>query len=145
MLMNVLVLNSGSSTLKFQLIATDLEHIDRDRDKRLSRGLMEGIGGQTTITLATGNPAKHVRKERISNLTGAVEFLVKWLVSEESGITEVRSAADIHAVGHRVVHGGEKFSESVVVTDQVLRDIEACTELAPLHTPGNVRCIKAVR
>jgi acetate kinase len=144
MLMNVLVLNSGSSTLKFQLIATDLEQIQNNQDKRLCRGMVERIGGEAIVTVTVGDQPRRVFSEPIANLPGAVEFIVRWLSSDESGIAEVRHAGDIHAAGHRVVHGGEKFSESVVINDEVLRDIENCIDLAPLHNPNNVKCIRAV-
>jgi len=143
--MNVLVLNSGSSSLKFQLIATDLEHIQKNEDKRLCRGVVERIGGEAIVTVSVGGQAKRVFSEPIANLAAAVEFIVKWVASEESGIAEVQDPADIHAAGHRVVHGGEKFSESVVINDEVLRDIEGCIDLAPLHNPNNVKCVYAVR
>jgi acetate kinase len=144
-MMNVLVLNSGSSSLKFQLIATDLEHIQKNEDQRLCRGVVERLGGEAIITVTVGDQPKHVFTEPIANLQAAVDFIVKWVASEESGISEVQNAADIHAVGHRVVHGGEKFSESVVIDDEVLRDIEACIDLAPLHNPNSVKCIQAVK
>ena len=144
-MMNVLVLNSGSSSLKFQLIATDLEHIQKNQDKRLCRGVVERIGGEAIVTVNIGDQTRRVFTEPIANLQAAVDFIVKWVVSEESGISEVGNAADIHAAGHRVVHGGEKFSESVVINDQVLRDIEGCIDLAPLHNPNNVKCIQAVK
>jgi acetate kinase len=145
MLMNVLVLNSGSSTLKFQLIATDLEHINKNEDQRLCRGVVERIGGEAIVTVTVGDKPKQVFAEPIANLQAAVDFIVKWLASRESGIQEVHNTSDIHAVGNRVVHGGEKFTESVVITDVVLRDIEACIDLAPLHNPNNVKCIRAVQ
>jgi len=145
MLMNVLVLNSGSSTLKFQLIATDLEHIKKSEDERLCRGVVERIGGEAIVTVTVGDKPKHVFAEPIANLQAAVDFIVKWLASQESGIQGVQKASDIHAVGNRVVHGGEKFTESVRITDEVLRDIEACIDLAPLHNPNNVKCIRAVQ
>jgi len=145
MMMNVLVLNSGSSSLKFQLIATDMEHIKRNEDRRLCRGVVERIGGEAIVTVNVGDQPKHVFTEPLANLQAAVDFIVKWVASDESGIAEVENAADIHAVGNRVVHGGEKFSESVVINDEVLRDIEACIDLAPLHNPNNVKCIHAVR
>ena len=145
MLMNVLVLNSGSSSLKFQVIATDLEHIKRNEDQRLCRGVVERIGGEAIVTVSVGDQPKHVFAEPIANLQAAVEFIVKWVASKESEISQIQSVADIHAVGHRVVHGGEKFSESVVINDGVLRDIEACIDLAPLHNPNNVKCIYAIQ
>ena len=143
--MNVLVLNSGSSSLKFQLIATDLEHIKKNEDQRICRGVVERIGGEAIVTVSVGDRPKHVFAEPIANLPAAVDFIVKWVASEESGISQVKNVADIHAVGHRVVHGGEKFSESVVITEEVLRDIEGCIDLAPLHNPSNVKCIYAVQ
>ena len=143
--MNVLVLNSGSSSLKFQLIATDLEHIKKNEDQRFCRGVVERIGGEAIVTVSVGDQPKHVFAEPIANLPAAVDFIVKWVASEESGISQVKNVADIHAVGHRVVHGGENFSESVVITDEVLRDIEGCIDLAPLHNPSNVKCIYAVQ
>jgi len=145
MLTNVLVLNSGSSTLKFQLIATDLEHIKKNEDQRLCRGVVERIGGEAIVTVTVGDRPKHVFTEPIANLQAAVDFIVKWVASAESGIAEVQSAADIHAVGHRVVHGGERFTESVVITADVIKDIEGCIDLAPLHNPNNVKCIYAVQ
>jgi acetate kinase len=144
-MMNVLVLNSGSSSLKFQLIATDLEHIQKNQDKRLCRGVVERIGGEAIVTVNIGDQPKRVFTEPIANLQAAVDFIVKWVVSEESGIPGLDNTADIHAAGHRVVHGGEKFSESVVINDEVLRDIEGCIDLAPLHNPNNVKCIHAVK
>jgi acetate kinase len=145
MLMNVLVLNSGSSTLKFQLIATDLAHIQKNEDRRLCRGVVERIGGEAIVTVNVGAQPRRVFTAPLANLQVAVDFIVKWTASEESGISEIHSAADIHAVGNRVVHGGEKFSESAVINDEVLSDIEACIDLAPLHNPNNVKCILAVR
>ena len=105
--MNVLVLNSGSSSLKFQLISTDLEHIKRNEDRRLCRGVVERIGGEAIVTVNVGDQPKHVFTEPLANLQAAVDFIVKWVASDESGIAEVENAADIHAVGNRVVHGGE--------------------------------------
>ncbi len=70
---------------------------------------------------------------------------MRWVASEGSGISQVQSQSDIHAVGHRVVHGGETFSESAIITDEVLKGIEDCIDLAPLHNPNNVKCIQAAR
>jgi len=74
-----------------------------------------------------------------------VEMILRWAVSPDSGVTEVNSVAEIHAVGHRVVHGGERFTSSVLITDEVLRGIEDCIELAPLHNPANIQGILAAR
>src|SRR5690349_3701434 len=143
--MNVLVLNCGSSSVKFQLIATDLERIEQDADKRLAHGIIERIGGAAIVTLtAEGNAPKRFA-EPIRDTRAAVEMILRWAVSQESGVAEVNSVADIHAVGHRVVHGGERFTSSVLITDEVLRGIEDCIELAPLHNPGNIQGILAAR
>jgi len=143
--MNVLVLNSGSSTLKFQLIATDMDRIRQNADQRLCKGVMERIGGEAVVTVQTATRPRNVFTASLSDLPNALDFLVRWIASESSGITEVQSAADIHAVGHRVVHGGETFSESAVITDEVLKGIEDCIDLAPLHNPNNIKCILAAR
>jgi len=144
-IMNVLVLNSGSSSLKFQLIVTDPDRIHQNADQRLCRGEIERIGGEAIVSAQVGSQPKTVFTAPILDLAAALDFLVRWMVSEQSGIEEVQSPADIHAVGHRVVHGGERFSESAVITDDVLKGIEACIDLAPLHNPNNVRCIQAAR
>ena len=143
--MNVLILNSGSSTLKFQLIATDLERIRQNADQRLCRGVVERIGGEAIVTVETRAKPRSVFTAPLPDLSAALEYLVRWIASEQSGISEVQSAADIHAVGHRVVHGGETFTQSAVITDEVLKGIEDCIDLAPLHNPNNIKCIRAAR
>ena len=143
--MNVLVLNSGSSSLKFQVIATDLEHIRRDADERLCRGYVERIGGEAIITLETRNAPRKKVTAPIRNISAALDYVLRWLASEQSGVAEIRSLSDVHAVGHRVVHGGEVFRESAVITDEVLKGIEDCIDLAPLHNPNNVKGIQAAR
>jgi len=143
--MNVLVLNSGSSSLKFQLFATDLGRIARGNDERLCRGQMERIGGEAIIAVQTHRGQKQKFTASLPDISSALEFLVRWIASEAAGITEVRSPADIHAVGHRVVHGGELFAESTLITDEVLKGIEECIDLAPLHNPNNIKGIQAAR
>jgi len=145
--MNVLVLNCGSSSVKFQLIATDLERIAENTDKRLAHGIVERIGGEAIITLqAEGSGAPPKRSTApLRDTRAAVELIIRWATSEASGIADVRSVADVHAVGHRVVHGGEKFTHSVLITDEVLHGIEDCIELAPLHNPANLKGISAAR
>lgn len=143
--MNVLVLNCGSSSVKFQLIATDLERIEQDADKRLAHGLIERIGGAGIVTLtAEGRPPKRFA-EPIRDTRAAVDLILRWAVAEDSGLKELSSIGDIHAVGHRVVHGGERFTKSALITDEVLRGIEDCIELAPLHNPANIQGINAAR
>ncbi len=143
--MNVLVLNCGSSSVKFQLIGTDLEQIADNTDRRLARGNIERIGGEAIVLLeATGRPPER-STATLRDTRAAVELIIRWACSEDSGIDEIKSIADIHAVGHRVVHGGERFTQSVMITDEVLRGIEDCIELAPLHNPTNIKGILAAR
>jgi len=143
--MNILVLNSGSSSLKFQVITSDLEKIKQNADERLCRGLIEGIGREAIITVQTRNGPRQKFTASLPDISAALEYLVRWIASDRSGITEVQSSADIHAAGHRVVHGGELFAESVIITDKVLKGIEDCIELAPLHNPNNIKGIRAVQ
>jgi len=143
--MNVLVLNSGSSTLKFQLIATDLDRIKQNADERLCRGQVERIGGEAIITIQARKGPRQRFTASLSDISAALQYLVRWIASERSGITEVESSADIHAAGHRVVHGGELFTESVLISDEVLKGIEDCIDLAPLHNPSNIKGIVAVQ
>jgi acetate kinase len=142
--MNILVLNSGSSTLKFQLIATDLDKIKADKDDRLCRGLLEGIGGESTITIHVHNQPPNKLTARLTDLPSALEYLIGWL-TDQSTLPEIKSTSDIHAAGHRVVHGGETFTASTVISAEVLKGIEACADLAPLHNPLNVQGIRAAQ
>jgi acetate kinase len=143
--MNVLVLNCGSLTVKFQLIATDLDRIAEDTDERLARGQIERIGGEAIITFHAAGRDSRRTTAPVRDTRAAVEQIIRWVTSEGSGIGAVKSVADVHAVGHRVVHGGERFTQSVLITDEVLRGIEDCIELAPLHNPANIRGIEAAR
>jgi acetate kinase len=143
--MNILVLNCGSSSLKFQLIATDLERIANNSDRRLAHGQIERIGGAAIITLTVEGQTPQRSAAPLRDMKSAVETIVRWIASEASGIEEISSLADIHAVGHRVVHGGEKFRQSVLIDKEVLRGIEDCIELAPLHNPANIKGIVAAR
>ena len=143
--MNILVLNAGSSSLKFQVIATDLERIQRDGDERLCRGYVERIGGEAIITIETRSGPRQKVTAPIRHISAALDYVLRWLASEKSGVPEIGSLGDVHAVGHRVVHGGEVFRESAIITDEVLKGIEDCIDLAPLHNPNNVKGILAVR
>ena len=143
--MNVLVLNAGSSSLKFQLIATDSNRIQRNEDTRLLRGEVERIGGEAIVTLKKSDGSQHTLTAPVRDISAALDFVIRWITSDQSGLAEVRGPGDVHAVGHRVVHGGERFSESVIITDDVLKGIEDCIELAPLHNPNNIKGILAVR
>lgn len=143
--MNVLVLNCGSSTIKFQLIATDLDLIASNADRRLARGTIERIGGEAIIAWQTEGGAAQRSTAALRDVRAAVDFIVRRAATPDSGVQEINSLADIHAIGHRVVHGGERFTESVLITDEVLRGIEDCIDLAPLHNPANIKGILAAR
>ena len=143
--MNILVLNCGSSSLKFQIIETDLDIIEKNEDHQKAKGLVERIGGQSLVSLqATGRPplkqALALRDHRV-----ALDHVIRWIISADSQVPGIRSLADIHAVGHRVVHGAEKFTKSVIIDENVIRGIEDCIELAPLHNPANLKGITAAR
>lgn len=143
--MNVLVLNCGSSSLKFQLISTNLEQIEQDADRTLAKGHIERIGGAATLNFsADGRPP--VRSGRpIRDIKAALDAILQWIASDDAKIDGVGGLADIQAVGHRVVHGGEKFSQSVLIDDEVLDGIEEMIELAPIHNPANIQGIMAAR
>jgi acetate kinase len=143
--MNILVLNCGSSSVKFQLIATDLDSIAQNADKRLARGNVERVGGEAIITLQAEGREAQKSTSPLRDTRAAVELIIRWACSENSGIGEVKAVADVHAIGHRVVHGGERFTHSVLITDEVLRGIEDCIDLAPLHNPANIKGIMAAR
>jgi len=142
--MNVLVINAGSSTLKFQLVRTDTERIATHTDEKLARGQVERIGGEAVFTVR-GRDGRAVKGSApIRDLRAAVEHIVRWLASEESGPV-IGTVGEIEAVGHRVVHGGERFQRSVRIDDEVMDGIEEMIELAPLHNPHNLKGVTAVR
>ncbi len=143
--MNVLVLNAGSSSLKFQVIATDLERIRQDRDERLVHGEVERFGEEAILTTQQRDGTPHKSTAALRDIPAALDFLLRWLASDQSGIPEIRGLGDIHAVGHRIVHGGELFTESALITEEVLKGIEDCIDLAPLHNPVNIQGIVAAR
>jgi acetate kinase len=142
--MNVLVLNSGSSSFKFQLIATDLEAIEKNADRELARGVVERVGSEALLTLHAGTKPPQHQTAPLRDHRQALDHVLRWLMAE-AAIPEVTSLAEIQAVGHRVVHGGEKLTRSVVVDDAVIAQIEECIELAPLHNPANLKGITAAR
>jgi acetate kinase len=142
--MNILVLNVGSSSLKFQLIDTDEASIAESRDRRLARGQVERIGGEAIITLTDAAGHSSTTSEQIRDHAAAVDYVIGWLARPDSNVP-ISRVADIEAVGHRVVHGGERFTHSTLVDDEVWRGVEALIELAPLHNPHNLRGIAAAR
>jgi acetate kinase len=143
--MNVLVLNAGSSSLKFQVIATDPDRIRQDSDERLCRGAVERIGGEAIVTVETKTGPRQKFTAPIRDVGAGLDYVLRYLASDRSGIAEIRTLGDIQAVGHRVVHGGEVFQESMLIDDKVLAGIEECIDLAPLHNPNNLRGIRAVK
>jgi len=135
--MNVLVINAGSSSLKYQLI-------DMDGEIVLAKGLVERIGieGSKIKHDTTGKDRVEI-EEPMENHKKALKLVLDSIIHEEYGA--INSMDEISAVGHRVVHGGEEFSESVVINDEVMEAIERCSDLAPLHNPPNMMGIEACR
>lgn len=143
--MNVLVLNCGSSTVKFQIIETDAELIQQEADRRLASGVVERIGGQALLTFHSQGHSKERHAEPLRDHRAAIDRILRWVVSRASNIDHITSLSDIHAVGHRVVHGAERFQKSVRIDAQVLEGIEDCIELAPLHNPANLKGIRSAQ
>ncbi len=135
--MKVLVINCGSSSLKFQLI-------DSQSENCLAKGLCERIGIEgSMITYAPEGGEKEMNTTPMPDHTEAIRLVLEALTNPKTGV--VKSLDEIGAVGHRVVHGGEKFAESVVIDDEVMKAIEECNDLAPLHNPANLIGINACR
>ncbi len=133
--MNILVINCGSSSLKYQLINSDKEEV-------LAKGLVERIGiDGSCITHTPAGKDKIVNKTDIPNHNVAVKLVLEALLDKNHGV--VKDLGEIGAVGHRVVHGGEKFTKAVLITDSVKKDIEELSSLAPLHNPANLIGIEA--
>lgn len=135
--MNILVINCGSSSLKFQLIAMKEE-------KLIAKGLCEriGIAGSRLVYTRTGSP-KETTEIPIPDHHRAIELVLQRLTDAKTGV--VVSLQDISAVGHRIVHGGEKFAAAALIDERVLEEIAQCSELAPLHNPANLTGIMACR
>lgn len=135
--MNILVINCGSSSLKYQLINSDSEEV-------LAKGLCERIGASgSVLTHKTKDGRKEVIEEPMPNHTIAVKLVISALTDKEYGC--IKSLDEIGAVGHRIVHGGENFSESVIITEETIKAIEECSELAPLHNPANLIGVNSCR
>ncbi|MBQ8558820.1 MAG: acetate kinase [Tyzzerella sp.] len=132
--MNVLVINCGSSSLKFQLINSDTEAV-------LAKGLCERIGIDGRLTYQPAGGEKTVEDKAMPTHTEAIQFVIDALTDSERGV--VASLSEIGAVGHRVVHGGEKFASSAVITEEMIKAVEECNDLAPLHNPANLIGIRA--
>ncbi len=132
--MNVLVINCGSSSLKYQLINSDSESV-------LAKGLCERIGIDGRLTYQKAGCDKEITEAPMPTHKEAIQMVLDALVNDKTGA--IASLSEVNAVGHRVVHGGEKFASSVVINDEVLAAIEECNDLAPLHNPANLIGINA--
>ena len=132
--MNVLVINCGSSSLKYQLINSDSEAV-------LAKGLCERIGIDGRLVYQPAGGEKEVSDLAMPTHTEAIQFVINALTNPETGV--VKSLEEIDAVGHRLVHGGEKFACSVVINEEVLAAVEECNDLAPLHNPANLIGVRA--
>ncbi|MCM1091318.1 MAG: acetate kinase [Butyrivibrio sp.] len=135
--MNILVINCGSSSLKYQVINSDTEQC-------IAKGLCERIGiDGSQITYAPAGGEKEVTVTPMPDHTEAIRLVLDALTNAKTGV--VKSLDEIGAVGHRVVHGGEKFAASTIITDEVMKAIEECNDLAPLHNPANIIGINACK
>ena len=134
--MNVLVINCGSSSLKYQLINSDTENV-------LAKGLCERIGIDGRLVYQKAGLDKEITEAAMPTHKQAIQMVLVALVNEKTGA--IASLSEIDAVGHRVVHGGEKFAASTILTDEVLAAIEECNDLAPLHNPANLIGINACK
>ena len=132
--MNVLVINCGSSSLKYQLIDSETEAV-------LAKGLCERIGIDGRLVYQKTGLDKEITEAAMPTHKQAIQMVLDAIVNPKAGA--LKSLAEVDAVGHRVVHGGEKFASSVVLTEEVLAQIEECNDLAPLHNPANLIGIRA--
>ncbi len=134
--MKILVINCGSSSLKYQLI-------DSETEEWLAKGLCERIGIDGRIVYTPAEGEKEIEESPMPDHTNAIKLVLKYLTNDKTGV--LKSLDEIGAVGHRIVHGGEKFASSVVINDEVIKAIEECNDLAPLHNPANLIGIDACR
>lgn len=135
--MNILVINCGSSSLKFQLINAQSEEL-------IAKGLCERIGIEgSQMTYAPTGGEKIEKAADMPDHTAAIRLVLEALTDDKTGV--VKSLDEIGAVGHRIVHGGENFAASTVINEEVMKAIEACNDLAPLHNPANLIGINACR
>ena len=132
--MNVLVINCGSSSLKYQLINSESEEV-------LAKGLCERIGIDGRLTYQKAGLDKEITEAAMPTHKEAIQMVLDALVNDKTGA--IKALSEIDAVGHRIVHGGEKFASSVVITEEVIKAVEECNDLAPLHNPANIIGIHA--
>lgn len=134
--MNVLVINCGSSSLKYQLINSDTEEV-------MAKGLCERIGIDGRLTYQKAGLDKEITEAPMPTHKEAIQLVLHALVNEKTGA--IKDLSEVNAVGHRIVHGGEEFESSAVITDEMLAAVEECNELAPLHNPANLIGINACK
>lgn len=134
--MNVLVINCGSSSLKYQLIDSETESV-------LAKGLCERIGIDGRLTYQKAGLAKEITDAAMPTHKEAIQLVLDALVNEKTGA--IKDLTEVGAVGHRVVHGGEKFASSALITDEMIAAVEECNDLAPLHNPANLIGINACK
>ena len=134
--MNILVINCGSSSLKYQLIDAATENV-------LAKGLCQRIGIDGRLTYSPAGGEKEVTEAPMPTHTEAIQLVLDALTNEKTGV--IKSLDEVGAVGHRVVHGGEKFASSSLITDEMLAAVEECNDLAPLHNPANLIGIDACK
>ena len=127
--MNVLVINCGSSSLKYQLIDSDTEAV-------LAKGLCERIGIDGRLVYQKAGGEKEITEAAMPTHKEAIQMVLHALTNEKTGA--IKSLEEVNAIGHRVVHGGEKFAASAVITDEMIKAVEECNDLAPLHNPANL-------
>lgn len=127
--MNVLVINCGSSSLKYQLINSDSEEV-------LAKGLCERIGIDGRLVYQKEGCDKEITEAAMPTHKEAIQMVLHALINEKTGA--IASLKEVNAIGHRVVHGGEKFASSVIIDDEVVKAVEECNDLAPLHNPANL-------
>ncbi len=134
--MKILVVNCGSSSLKYQLIDMETEEV-------MAKGYLEKIGLEDSFLTHTVNGEKHKTEKKISNHQEGIKLVIEQLLDKDYGV--IKDLKEIDAVGHRIVHGGEKFSKSVLITDEVEDTIKECIPLAPLHNPAGIIGIEACK
>ncbi|GAA0722867.1 acetate kinase [Clostridium malenominatum] len=134
--MKILVINCGSSSLKYQLI-------DMTKEDALAKGLVERIGIDGSILTQKANDEKYVIEQPMKDHQDAIKLVLAALIDEKHGV--IKDMSEISAVGHRVVHGGEKYATSVLIDDEVMKSLEECVKLAPLHNPPNIIGINACK
>ena len=134
--MKILVLNSGSSSLKYQVI-------DMETEKTIAKGYFERIGQPNSFLTHKVNGSKHTFNREAKDHEEAIAFVLDRLTNDHYGV--IKDLSELSGIGHRIVHGGEKFADSVLITDEVIEEIRKCSDLAPLHNPAAILGIEACK